>query len=171
MHPIALSAARQAIRHSVTDNHVTALYAPGGDVTALRQLFGEFLQHRENVQLIADLMAGSDVRYDMGDAHPAPEVGWFVPSISVTTSEGSRRLAELLRHARPLLVDGSGRPGLREAVTPWQDRVRYQEVSAGDGTAAMLMRPDGYVAWAGDDAVGRVAALGRWFGTASVPVT
>jgi 2-polyprenyl-6-methoxyphenol hydroxylase-like FAD-dependent oxidoreductase len=146
----------------------TALMAPGGDVTALRQLFGEFLQHRENVQLIADLMAGSDVRYDMGNTHPAPGVGWFVPPISVTTAEGSQRLAELLRDARPLLADPSGGTDLREAMRPWQDRVRYEKVGAIHGTPAMLIRPDGYVAWADDSTAGLVAALGRWFGAASV---
>jgi 2-polyprenyl-6-methoxyphenol hydroxylase-like FAD-dependent oxidoreductase len=167
----------QAERHAVGERVFmqtqaqTALMAPGGAVTALRRLFGEFLRRRENVQMIADLMAGSDVRYDMGDSHPAPEVGWFVPSIVVTTSEGPRRLAELLRHARPLLVDGNGRPHLREAVAPWQGRVRYQAVDGLDGHTAMLVRPDGYVAWAGDDATELVAALRRWFGTASVRAT
>lgn len=57
----------------------TALMAPGNNVTALRDLFTELLGRRENVQLVADLMAGSDVRYDMGEEKPAPPTGRFVP--------------------------------------------------------------------------------------------
>lgn len=53
--------------------------APGSNVTALRDLITELLGHRDNTQLIADLMAGSDVRYDMGKEKPAPPTGRFVP--------------------------------------------------------------------------------------------
>ncbi|MGH7911945.1 MAG: FAD-dependent monooxygenase [Candidatus Dormibacteraceae bacterium] len=142
----------------------SALYAPGGDVTALRQLFGEFLTHNENVQLIADLMAGTDVRYDMGEADPAPATGWFVPPISLLTEEGERRLAELLHDGRPALLDGSDGPELAAALEPWQGRVRHLPVRGGGATPNLLIRPDGYVAWSGDDAATLSGALHRWFG-------
>ncbi len=57
----------------------TALMAPGGDVIALRQLFAELLERPENMHMVAALMAGADVRYDMGEENPAAPTGWFVP--------------------------------------------------------------------------------------------
>jgi 2-polyprenyl-6-methoxyphenol hydroxylase-like FAD-dependent oxidoreductase len=143
----------------------TLLTVPGGDVTALRGLFGELLDRTENMQLIAGLMAGSDVRYDMGEENPAAPTGWFVPPLGVTTGEGrQRRLAELLHDGRPVLLDLTGGNGLAAAAEPWSDRVRAVTATAGDAPApALLIRPDGYVAWAGADPDGLKAALTRWF--------
>jgi 2-polyprenyl-6-methoxyphenol hydroxylase-like FAD-dependent oxidoreductase len=143
----------------------SALYAPGGDVTARRQLFGELLTHAENLQLIADLIAGADVRYDMGQDDPASPTGWFVPPISVMTEEGERRLAELLRDGRPVLLDASAGPELAAALEPWQGRVRHLTVRGGGATPDLLIRPDGYVAWSGQDPAALSGALQRWFGT------
>ncbi|MFD1535835.1 hypothetical protein [Nonomuraea guangzhouensis] len=57
----------------------------------------------------ATLVAGADVRYDMGENHPAAPTGWFVPPIDLTTRDGrERRLAEVLRDARPLPLDLTG---------------------------------------------------------------
>jgi 2-polyprenyl-6-methoxyphenol hydroxylase-like FAD-dependent oxidoreductase len=140
----------------------TALLAPGGDVTALRQLFAELLGSTENVRMIAALMAGSDVRYDMGEEHPAAPTGWFVPPLTVTTADGDRRVAELLRDARPLLLDLTGGDNLAATAEPWHDRVRHVTATAADASA-LLIRPDGYVAWAGTDPDGLKAALTRWF--------
>ncbi len=145
----------------------TALMAPGSAVTALRELFTEMLNGRENLRMIADLMAGADVRYDMGEPDPAPVTGWFAPSLELTTEDGRRcRLAELRRGARPLLLDLTGDAQLAEALSPWADRV--DSVAAHTPTPpapALLIRPDGYVAWAGADPDGLCAALSRWFGT------
>jgi 2-polyprenyl-6-methoxyphenol hydroxylase-like FAD-dependent oxidoreductase len=144
----------------------TALMAPGSDVTALRELFTELLDRRENVQHIADLMAGADVRYDTGEPDPATATGWFAPDLDLTTGDGTpRRLAELRRDARPLLVDLSGGDELAEAVAPWSDRVdRVAARTTAPDAPALLVRPDGYVAWSGADPDGLRAALGRWFG-------
>ncbi|HEX6353070.1 FAD-dependent monooxygenase [Actinophytocola sp.] len=143
----------------------TALMAPGGDVTALRQLFGELLGRPENVRTIAALMAGADVRYDMGEENPAAPTGWFVPPLDLTTNDGHpRRLAELLHDARPLLLDLTGEHSLAAIAEPWSDRVRRVTATADDAPApALLIRPDGYVAWAGADPDGLKAALARWF--------
>ncbi len=153
----------------------TALMAPGGSVTALRELFTELLSRRENVRLIADLMAGTDVRYDMGEAEPGDATGWFAPSLDLKTGDGRVvRLAELRRDARPLLVDLSDGAALAEAVSPWSDRVARVAAQAATPSAtapvpSLLIRPDGYVAWSGDDPDGLRAALGRWFGAAKRP--
>ena len=143
----------------------TALMAPGGDVTALRQLFAELLDRTENVQMVAALMAGADVRYDMGEEHPAAPTGWFVPPLNLNTDDGhTRRLAEFLRDARPLLVDLTGGNDLAATAEPWNDRVHRVTATADDAPApALLIRPDGYVAWAGADPDGLKAALTRWF--------
>ena len=146
----------------------TALMAPGSDVTALRALFTEMLTRQETVRQIAGLMAGSDVRYDMGDAEPADATGWFAPNLELSTQDGQRlRLAELCRDGRPLLLDLAG--DLADAVAPWSDRVvRVAARTGNPPAAALLIRPDGYVAWAGDQPDGLRAALGRWLGQPAV---
>ncbi|TLS42824.1 FAD-dependent oxidoreductase [Streptomyces montanus] len=143
----------------------SALLAPGADVTALRRLFAELLDRTENVHMVAATMAGADVRYDMGEDHPAAPTGWFVPPLDLTTDDGqTRRLAELLRDARPLLVDFTGGSDLAATAKPWNDRVRRVTATADEAPApALLIRPDGYVAWAGADPESLKAALTRWF--------
>jgi hypothetical protein len=143
----------------------TALMTPGGDVTALRQLFAELLGRTENVRMVAALMAGADVRYDMGEENPAAPTGWFVPPLNLTTDDGHpRRLAELLRAGRPLLLDLTGGTDLAATAAAWTDRVHRVTATAADAPApALLIRPDGYVAWAGADPDGLKAALARWF--------
>ncbi|NUW36009.1 FAD-dependent monooxygenase [Nonomuraea sp. SMC257] len=143
----------------------SALMAPGSDVTALRLLFSELLGRPENVRMVAALLAGADVRHDMGEEHPAAPTGWFVPPLDLTTADGGTpRLAELLRDARPLLLDLTGGNELAVVAEPWTDRVRRVTATAEDAPApALLVRPDGYVAWAGDDPDGLKAALTRWF--------
>ncbi len=76
----------------------SALIAPGKEVTALRQLFTELLQNPANIQHLADLMSGADIRY-AGGAHPL--VGRWAPDLMID----GVRLAELTRTARPLLID------------------------------------------------------------------
>ncbi|MFI6740875.1 FAD-dependent monooxygenase [Nonomuraea sp. NPDC050451] len=143
----------------------TALLVPGGDVTALRLLFAELLDRTENLHTVAALLAGADVRYDMGEEHPAASTGWFVPPLDLTTDDGhARRLAELLRDARPLLLDLTGENDLAVIAEPWNDRVHHVTATADDSPSpALLIRPDGYVAWAGADPDSLKAALTRWF--------
>ncbi|MFI7153630.1 FAD-dependent monooxygenase [Nonomuraea sp. NPDC050022] len=143
----------------------SALLAPGGDVTALRRLFAELLDRTENLRMVAATTAGADVRYDMGEEHPAAPTGWFVPPLDLTTDDGrARRLAELLRDARPLLLDLTGANDLATTAEPWYDRVRRVTATADDAPApALLIRPDGYVAWAGADPDSLKVALTRWF--------
>jgi 2-polyprenyl-6-methoxyphenol hydroxylase-like FAD-dependent oxidoreductase len=152
----------------------SALIAPGSEVTALRELFGELLRHEWNVQHIADTMAGADVRYDMGgdDAHPL--IGRWAPDLLLDNGNGPVRLAELTRSARPLLLDLTEDAALAGELTGWQDRVDIVDARSEALETALLLRPDGYVAWASrsphPDARERAAlraALTRWFGTAS----
>ncbi|MFI5690526.1 FAD-dependent monooxygenase [Kribbella sp. NPDC051586] len=143
----------------------TALVAPGNEVTALRELFGELLTDPHNVQRIADLITGADIRYYDG-AHPL--VGRWAPDLTVrgaTSSPAQVRLAELMRSARPLLLDLTPDGAFAETAVP--DEV---EVVTGrsDRPIALLIRPDGYVAWAAErDGVveqgGLRDALAQWF--------
>ncbi|MGH3581014.1 MAG: FAD-dependent monooxygenase [Mycobacterium sp.] len=142
-----------------------ALAAPGPEVGALRTLFGELARQPEVTEHLAHLLAGSDVRYDVGDDHPW--AGRLVPDI---TLDDGRRVADLLHDARPVLLDLSG-GALTTPELP--DRVDVVTGSCPEAPAALLIRPDGYVAWATDAAddeaaQGLAAALTRWCAQPSV---
>lgn len=141
----------------------SALNAPGPDVTALRELFGELLASPRNLRHIAEMMAGSDACYETG-GHPL--AGRFAPDMDLRTASGPVRLAQLTRQARPLLLDMTvtGLP----SDGPW-DLVRAEPLPS--RPRALLLRPDTYVAWASSAArpdTGEINALrtaaGRWFG-------
>lgn len=144
----------------------TALMLPGPEVAALRTLLGELFTLRDVAQHMAALLAGTDVRYDVGDEHPLS--GWPVPEL--TLADG-RRVTELLHDARPVLLDFDG--GAGAAASAWADRADIVTATLdGPSAAALLIRPDGYVAWAAGefgpaDEAGLHAALRRWFGPES----
>jgi 2-polyprenyl-6-methoxyphenol hydroxylase-like FAD-dependent oxidoreductase len=153
----------------------SALIAPGGDVTALRELFAEFLADSGNVRRVAELMAGADLRYDVGDPHPL--AGRFAPDLVLDTPDGPRRLAELVRDARPVLLDLTEEASLAKELTGRHDRVDVVAARRTSGSppapAALLLRPDCHVAWATDsprpgagEREALRAALERWFGPA-----
>jgi hypothetical protein len=140
-----------------------ALAAPGPEVAALRELFGELVRKPEVAGHLAELLAGSDVPYHVGDDHPLS--GWMVPDLVL---DDGRRVADLLHEARAVLIDASGGTAAAAAAA-WSDRVDAVTATMADGPAAMLIRPDGYVAWAADtfgsgDAERLRTALMRWFG-------
>jgi 2-polyprenyl-6-methoxyphenol hydroxylase-like FAD-dependent oxidoreductase len=133
-----------------------ALTSPGPNVTALRTLFGEMLTDTATLRRVADLMSGAEVRYGDGDGHAL--TGRWLPDLTLRTDDGPRRVTELLRTARPLLLTRTA-----GAAKAWDGRV--EEVVTADAPAeAVLVRPDGYVAWAGDDPAALEDALGAWFG-------
>jgi 2-polyprenyl-6-methoxyphenol hydroxylase-like FAD-dependent oxidoreductase len=149
----------------------TALLSPGANVTALRELFGELLREQAATAHIADLMAGADIRYDMLTDGPAQAMaGRWMPDIAVHTGNGPARMAELLHAARPILLVLAARPDLEDAAKDWSNRVDVITASTGEPPAdAILIRPDGYVAWATGSgepgpADGLRHALRTWFG-------
>jgi hypothetical protein len=118
------------------------------------------------------MMSGLDIHYDLGPGHPL--LGRRMPDLDIVTAKGSQRVFTLLHHARPLLVN-LGEPGSIE-IGPWADRVQLIDAKY-DGTwelpaigavtapTAVLIRPDGYVAWVGEGTqAGLVDALTTWFG-------
>src|SRR4029079_15715596 len=102
-------------------------------------------------------MSGLNVHYDLGEGHPL--LGRRMPDLDLITAEGPRRVFTLLHDARPLLLN-FGEPGVID-VAAWAERVRSIDarcegpwelpvVGTVAAPAAVLVRPDGYVAWVGD---------------------
>ncbi|GIH15617.1 FAD-dependent monooxygenase [Rugosimonospora africana] len=156
----------------------SVLVGPGSEVTALRQLFGELLADPHTVAHLADLLAGADIRYDMGSTANADSLtGRWAPDLSLHTETGTVRLAELTHGARPLLLDLTDDGALGEDALPWRDRVDVVRARADDAkVTALLLRPDCYVAWASRSArldererEALRSALARWFGEPATP--
>lgn len=153
---------QRVMMHSMAQ---TALMSPGPHVAALRELFGELTAIPQVSAHIAELLAGTDVRYDVGDDHALS--GWHVPDLRF--GDGSR-VAALLHGGRAVLLDLTD-GSVAAAVGPWAARVdAVTAVMPEPPAAAMLIRPDGYVAWAtadssSDEPLSLETALTRWFGT------
>ncbi|WP_443069319.1 FAD-dependent monooxygenase [Streptomyces sp. NBC_01362] len=140
---------RQAARRMVLNAEAqSALTAPGSDTTALRELFTELLTGKEVVQRLADLTAGTDVRYEMGVPDPHPAVGYFAPELELITGTEKVRLAELARSARPLLIDLTEDGSVAAVLAKDQDAVD-PVVAQGVGDPAEL--------------AGLRTAVERWF--------
>jgi 3-(3-hydroxy-phenyl)propionate hydroxylase len=139
---------------------------------ALRDMMTEFLGMDEPRRRFAAMMSGLDIRYDLGEGHPL--LGRRMPDLDLVTADGPLRVFTLLHDARPVLLN-LGEPG-GFGIAPWADRVRsidaeyagmWELPALGAVTAptAVLIRPDGYVAWVGDRAqLGLADALTTWFG-------
>jgi len=149
-----------------------ALATPGARVDALRDILAGLLALDEPRKQIAGMVTGLDIHYDLGDGHPL--LGRRMPDLDVVTAGGSVRVYSLLHGARPVLLN-FGEPWGFD-VTPWAGRVPLVEATCtgtwelpvlGEVTApsAVLVRPDGYVAWVGDvTGPGLADALTTWFG-------
>jgi hypothetical protein len=162
-------AAERLLMHSRAQ---LALFRPGPEVTALRELFSDLLADPNNVRRISDLLSGAENRYSLGvDVHPL--VGRWVPEFAVTNDSGIRRIAELARDGRPLLIDLTNSGKVAAAATDVADRLGVVAgTPVGEVPAtAVLVRPDGYVAWASSQASPDAnevhelhLVLERWFG-------
>jgi 2-polyprenyl-6-methoxyphenol hydroxylase-like FAD-dependent oxidoreductase len=162
-------AAERVVMHSRAQ---LALIRPGAEVTALRELFSELLEDPDIVRRLSDLVSGNENRYAVGaDAHPL--AGRWVPDFAVAGADGTRRVAELARNGRPLLIDLTDAAVVAGAAGGIADRITLSAGRpVGDVSAtALLVRPDGYVAWASSapkpdvDELQRV--LAHWFGITS----
>jgi 2-polyprenyl-6-methoxyphenol hydroxylase-like FAD-dependent oxidoreductase len=142
---------------------------------ALRDTMLELLGMDRPRRRIAGMISGLDIHYDFGDGHPL--LGRRMPDLDLQTGEGPTRLFALLHDARPVLLDLGGLGGFD--ISGWADRVQLvvAEYDGGwdlptlgevDAPAAVLIRPDGYVAWVGDSTDPELPrALERWFGPAT----
>jgi 2-polyprenyl-6-methoxyphenol hydroxylase-like FAD-dependent oxidoreductase len=148
------------------------LLSPGEHVTALRELISELLTHQQTLRYVVDRLLGLDIRYDL-DAHGAPAhplVGGWAPDLPLRTDGGDTRLATLMHGARPVLLDLTANGRLQAAAAGWTGRVQTTVARSDQPLDGILVRPDGYVAWAaapGDRDTGRLRqALQKWFGPA-----
>ncbi|MDR8412451.1 FAD-dependent monooxygenase [Nonomuraea sp. 3-1Str] len=142
---------------------------------ALREVFTELLADEQPLRRMGALVAGTDIRYPMPGAEPHPLAGTFAPDLTLHTDQGVTSVAELLHAARPVLLDLAGRPELRQVARQWRDRVDIRTAKTDERPAdALLIRPDGHVAWAAglDESADSATpplreALSAWFGTPS----
>jgi len=157
----------------------TALSRGDDRMDAVRETMSELLKMDEPRKRYAGRMSGLDIHYDLGSGHPL--LGRRMPDLDVVTESGPRRVFTLLHDARPVLLD-LGEPGAFD-IGPWADRVqriaaRYAGVwelpvlGAVSAPTAVLIRPDGHVAWVGAGTDGGLRdALTTWFGPPSRPST
>ncbi len=166
-------AERHPIGARVLRTTMAQIALTGGDDRreALRDTVADLLSTDEPRKRYAGMMSGLDIRYDLGEGHPL--LGRRVPDLDIVTADGPSRVFELLHAARPVLLN-LGMPGGID-IAPWADRVRLVDATydgewelpvlgAVAAPAAVLIRPDGYVAWVGEGAdTGLAEALTTWF--------
>ncbi|MFF5785820.1 rifampin monooxygenase [Streptomyces sp. NPDC012693] len=153
----------QAERHPagarVVENTRAQMMMLGTDAgaTALRELFSRLMDFEEVNRYVTGMIAAVDVRYDLGEGHEL--LGLRMRDVQV--KEG--RLYELMRGGRGLLLDRTG----RLSVEGWADRVDHVVDAAEElDVPAVLLRPDGHVAWVGQDQRELLGRLTQWFGAA-----
>ena len=154
----------------------TALMRPAdARLEALRATVSELLSMDEPRKRFAAMLSGLDIHYDLGEGHPL--LGRRMPDLGLVTADGPTRVFTLLHDARPVLLN-LGAPGGFD-ISPWANRVRLVDADhdgvwelpvLGEVAAppAVLIRPDGHVAWAGDLTDPELPqALATWFGAAT----
>jgi 2-polyprenyl-6-methoxyphenol hydroxylase-like FAD-dependent oxidoreductase len=165
-HPVAARVLR-------TTMAAVALRRDDERTKALRDTMTELLGMDEPRKRIAGMLSGLDIHYDLGDGHPL--LGRRMPDLDLVTGDGSVRVFTLMHDARGILLN-LGEPWALD-TSAWADRVLVLDADYdGDwelpvlgrvaAPAAVLIRPDGYVAWVGDGTdTGLRDALTTWFGS------
>ncbi len=150
----------------------TALTLANPRTDALRDTIAELLGMDEPRKRVAGMLCGLDIHYDLGEGHPL--LGRRMPDLDLVTADGPLRMFGLLHDARPVLLD-LGAPGGFDSA-PWAGRVQVVDadyegewelpvIGAVTAPDAVLIRPDGYVAWVGELADPALPqALTTWFG-------
>jgi 2-polyprenyl-6-methoxyphenol hydroxylase-like FAD-dependent oxidoreductase len=164
-HPVAA----RALQYTMAQ---TALQRRDERTEALVDVVSELASMDEPRNLLAGIISGLDIHYDLGEGHSL--LGRRMPDLDLVTADGPVRVFELLHDARPVLLNLGERGGFD--ITPWADRIQLINaeyvgmwelpvLGAVIAPTAVLIRPDGYVAWVGDPAdPGLPAALSTWFG-------
>jgi 3-(3-hydroxy-phenyl)propionate hydroxylase len=164
-HPVAARVLRKTMAQ-------VALMRVDDRTEALRDTVAELLSMDEPRKRFAAMMSGLDIHYDLGEGHPL--LGRRMPDLDLVTDDGPLRVFTLLHAARPVLLNLGG-PGGSD-IGPWADRIQLVDaryvgawelpaIGAVTAPTAVLVRPDGYVAWVGDlTQLGLVDALTTWFG-------
>jgi 3-(3-hydroxy-phenyl)propionate hydroxylase len=162
-------ATARSLRYTMAQNAISRV---DPRTEALRDTIAEVAMMAEPRRHLGAMISGLDIRLDLGDGPPL--LGRRMPDLDLVTEEGPVRVYSLLHEARPALVDLGGLGALD--LDPWADRVRRVEarydgswelpaIGEVDPPSAVLVRPDGHVAWVGDgEETGLVDALRKWFG-------
>jgi 3-(3-hydroxy-phenyl)propionate hydroxylase len=176
--PDSLLDTYQSERHPVTAHALqltmaqTVLQRPEARIGALRDTITALMEMDEPRKHVAARLAGLDIRYDLGEGHPL--LGRRMPDLDLVTINGPMQVYTLLHHARPVLLN-LGEPDAFD-IAPWADRIQsidaeyagpWELPALGPVTAptAVLIRPDGHVAWVGNGTdKGLADALTTWFG-------
>ena len=165
-HPVAARVLRTTMAQ-------VALRRPDARIEALRDTVSEVVSMDEPRKRLAGMMSGLDIQYDLGEGHPL--LGRRMPDLDLVTAGGTVRVFTLLHDAHPVLLN-FGKPWGFD-ISPWAYRVSAVDATySGDwelpvlgrvaAPAAVLIRPDGYVAWVGDGTdAGLRDALTTWFGS------
>jgi uncharacterized protein YheU (UPF0270 family) len=151
---------------------LTGLSRGDDRTTALRSMMSDLIKMDQPRKRYTALISGLDIHYDLGAGHPL--LGRRMPDLDLVTEGGEKRVFSLLHEARPVLLNLGGAGALD--ITPWVDRVRSIDARYAGGwelpvlgavapPTAVLIRPDGHVAWVGDGTdSGLRDALTKWFG-------
>ncbi|MFE9255384.1 FAD-dependent monooxygenase [Streptomyces sp. NPDC006879] len=143
----------------------------GGEASdPLRELFTELIEYEDVKRHLAGVVSHLDIRYDLGVEHPL--VGRRIADRRLVGAGGETSTTELLHAGRGVLLDLGDDAAVRGAAAGRLDRVTLATVTPKPadgvdelaGVSAVLVRPDGYVAWAADGTAGLDEALDRWFG-------
>jgi hypothetical protein len=167
-------AERHPVAARVLQNTMAQVALSNGDErhVALRNMMIELLDMDEPRRHVAAILLALDIHYELGDAHPL--VGRRMPDFDVQTADGKTRVFALLHDARPLLLNFGARAAFD--ASPWP-RVQFVNASYDDawelpvigavtGPPAVLVRPDGHVAWVGELGDNTLPeALTYWFGS------
>ncbi|NLS74569.1 hypothetical protein E3H11_37970 [Bradyrhizobium brasilense] len=167
-HPVAARVLRNTMAH-------VALNRTDPRTKALNEIVSDLLRMDVPRKCFAAMMSGLDLHYDLGDGHPL--LGRRMPDLDLVTANGPVQVFALLQRARPVLLN-FGEPG-GIAIAGWTDRVQLVDAEyrgawelPAHGTVsapiAVLVRPDGYVAWVGEGTrAGLTEALTKWFGASA----
>ncbi|WP_426700373.1 FAD-dependent monooxygenase [Rhodanobacter sp. Col0626] len=142
-----------------------AIMRPSRSSRALEAIIRDLIDKRDGATYFAERVWGVSLRYDLGGSHPL--VGRSAPDFELADG---RKLGDLLRTGKGLLLDFDAQSPLRALASRWHGRITYvaSDVKERLGLSAVLLRPDGSVAWAGDEAAlnheEASQAASRWFG-------
>ncbi len=116
---------------------------------ALREVFAELLADEQPQRRLGAMIAGADVRYPLPNPNQNALTGTFAPDLALHTDQGTTSVAQLMRRARPVLLDLAGRQDLRETARAWRHRIDIHAAQTDRRPAdALLIRPDAHIAWA-----------------------
>ena len=164
-HPVAA----RVLRHTIAQ---MVLLRQDDRTKTVRETVAELLGMDEPRRRFGAMMCGLDIRYDLGDGHPL--LGRRMPDLDLVTANGPLRLYTLMHDARPLVLNlgepGSVRiNGVRVIDATYSGSWELPAIGPVAAPSAIVVRPDGYVAWVGDSTqLGLADALTRWFGTPPV---